>query len=275
MRKNITSFTKLVVTFLFALLICTFTPATLLAYTDEYYPDSEPVWENDDTDYEIYIDDLADLLSSREEKKLLETMKPISEHGHVAFVSIDYNPEYDTEDYVEEYYYDHFRHNSGTVFIIDMDERNIWIYSDGDIYDRVTTAYANTITDNVYTFASDEEYFDCANTAFEQINSLMEGKAIAQPMKYISNALLAIVIALLINYISVLLVSRSKKVSDSQLLDGTFFKVNINNPSINFTHQTKEYSPESSDSSGSSSSGGGGGGGGGGSSSGGGGGHSF
>ena len=145
-------------------------------------------------------------------------------------------------------------------------------------YDIITKSYANTITDNVYTFASDEEYFDCANTAFEQINTLLEGRAIAQPMKYISNALLAIVLALLINYFVVMFVSRGRKPSNAQLLDGIYSKVEIHNPRMDLTNQTKRYSPQSSGSSGStsrSSGGGFSGGGGGGGSRGGGGGHRF
>ena len=266
---------KKLLSFAIILFVLLSSPITAFAYSEEDYPSFEPVWENDDTDYEVYIDDWADLLSDREESKLLKTMKDISEYGNVAFVSIDENPEYSTSYYVEEYYYDHFRYDSGTVFIIDMDERNIWIYSDGEIYDRVTVAYANTITDNVYSYAIDEEYFDCANKAFEQIHSLMQGRMIAQPMKYISNALLSIVIALLINYFVVMFFSRPKKANTQQLLNGIFSQVVVKDPHIQFTHQTKKHSPQSSSSGISGGGGRSGGGGGGGRSSGGGGGHRF
>ena len=95
----------------------------------------------------------------------------------------------------------------------------------------------------------------------------MEGRHIAQPMKYISNALLAIAIALLINYFVVRMLSRSRKASTSQLIDGTSYKTEIKNPRTEFVKQTKRYSPQSSSSSGGGGggrSGGGGGGGGGG-----------
>lgn len=42
----------------------------------------------------------------------------------------------------------------GTVFAIDMDNRNIWIHSDGAVYQVVTKGYADTVTDNVYRYAS-------------------------------------------------------------------------------------------------------------------------
>lgn len=279
MRKTTSKPLHYVVTMTVALLLAlTFIMETsihALANTD-WYPSMDEVETNVDTGYEIYIDDWADLLTSSEEAQLLELMKPISEHGHVAFVSISENPTYNTEAYVEDYYYDHFHYESGTVLIIDMEERYIWIYSDGEIYKTVTKAYASTITDNCYSYASADDYYNCAATAFEQINTLLEGKAIAQPMKYISNALLAIVIALLLNYFLVMFLSRGKKPSTAQVLDGIYSKVDIRNTRIDLVNQTRQYSPQSSGSSGARSSGGGSGGfGGGGGSRGGGGGHRF
>ena len=226
---------------------------------------------NDDTDHEIYIAGWAARHTHSEEDELRKLMEPITEHGHVAFVSIDTNPTYSTEKYADEYYYDHFDLSSGTIFLIDMEERYIWIHSNGAIYRTVTDAYADTITDNCYRYASNDDYYKCAAKAFEQINTLLEGKAIAQPMKYISNALLAIVFALLINYFFVMFVSRGRKPSTSQLLNGIFSKVNVKNARTEFINQTKRYSPQSSGSSGGGRSGGGGGGG----SRGGGGGHRF
>lgn len=259
-----------VMTFVLAMLLLV-TPNTFLADT-EWYPTMNRVAYNEETNYEIYIDDWANLLTPKEEDDLRKLMEPITEHGHVAFVSISENPTYSTEYYVDDYYYDHFGYESGTVFIIDMEERYIWIHSNGEIYKTVTDDYAQTITDNGYRYASDEAYYVCAAEAFEQIQSLLEGRAIAQPMKYISNALLAIILALLINYIFVMFVSRGRKPSTSQLLNGIFSKVQVNNPRTEFINQTRRYSPQSSGSSGGGSSGGGGGGGG---SRGGGGGHRF
>lgn len=84
--------------------------------------------------------------------------------------------------------------------MIDMDNRNIWIHSNGAIYRTITKSYADTITDNVYTYASAQDYYGCASEAYTQMATLLAGRRIAQPMKYISNALLALIIALLINY---------------------------------------------------------------------------
>lgn len=227
------------------------------AFFGNIYISMSPTFTNSTTGYQIYVDDWADLLSEEEEALLLENMKKISEYGNVAFVSIDRNPAYSTDSYAEDYYYDHFGYDSGTVFLIDMDERIIWLESSGRIEDTVTRSYALTITDNTYQYASKGDYFNCANTAFEQILTLLEGRAIAQPMKYISNALLALAIALLINYFLVMFLSRAKKASDQQILSGIYQNVNVYNTRADFLHQTKRYSPQSS---GSRKGGGGGGG---------------
>jgi uncharacterized protein len=98
-------------------------------------------------------------------------------------------------------------------------------------------------------------------------------------MKYISNALLALVIAILINYVIVRMVSKKHAATPSELVSGIFVNNALNNSRVVLVRQTKTYAPRSSDSGGGGGGHGGGGhsggGGGGGHSSGGGGGHSF
>ena len=218
-------------------------------------------FKNDETGYQALIVDEADLLSSSEEADLLEEMEGITEYSNVAFVSVDQNYS-STENLAMRLNEEYFGNDSGIVFIIDMDNRYIWIDSMGGARKTITNDYAQTITDNVYSYASDEDYYKCASKAFAQIHSLFEGQWIAQPMKYISNAFLAVALALLINYFIVRMLSRASKASSRQIMGGIFTKVDINNARANFTHQTKRYSPQSSGSSGGGRSGGGGGGGG-------------
>ncbi len=213
-------------------------------------------YENPNTGYCAMIEDDANLLSEAEESELADTMLKITLYGNAAFKSIDSNST-STENFIKSYYKDTFGTDSGTVFLIDMDNRNIWIYSDGAIYRTVTTAYANTITDNVYRYASRAEYFDCANEAFDQINTLLEGQKIRQPMKYISNALLAMILALLVNYIFVSRLAKIKSPSREAVMRGIEKKFECTKPEVVFVNQTRTYSPRSSDSGGSRSSGGG------------------
>lgn len=80
-------------------------------------------------------------------------------------------------------------------------------------------------------------------------------------MKYICNILLALILAMLINYLIVRSFAHMKKPDNEEILSGLFSKTMIHNPTTKFTHQTKRYDPPSSSSghSGGGHSGGGGG----------------
>lgn len=234
--------------------------------------DGEAVYENRETGYAARIEDEAELLTETEREDLLELMKEITQYGNAAFVTVASNLG-SADSYARNYFTSVFGKASGTVFLIDMDNRKIWIHSDGALYRVITKAYANTITDNVYTYATGEDYYGCAEKAFGQMLALLKGQKIAQPMKYISNLLLAAGLALLFNFGLMTYMTRLKRPKQDELLRTVQKKFTCTKPEAVFLHKTKTYSPQSSDSDSGGSSGGGGGGGG--SSSGGGGGHSF
>lgn len=95
----------------------------------------------------------------------------------------------------------------------------------------------------------------CAYKVYEQELALLKGRRISQPMKYISNALLAVVAALIINYGIVRLYLRKKAPSRKDIMKGIFAGKAINNCQVTYRYQTRTYSPVQTDS-GSSSSGG-------------------
>ena len=234
-----------------------------------------------DSGYQIYFDDSEDLLTDQEEKMLKEEMKKITEYGNVGFVSVSQYQ--DTGTYAKRLYRELFGSESGFLFIIDMGRRNIWIYCNGAIYRVINKPYANTITDNVYRYASRGEYYNCAYHVYEQALILLEGGRISQPMKYISNLLIALVSALLINFY-VLILGRKKDilnpVNNPQASMTSAVGVNIMGMDLIRSRRTRhvESSGGGGGGGGGYSGGGGGGGssgGGGGGSSGGGGGHSF
>lgn len=234
---------------------------------------AEVIYTNEDTGYQVCIEDDADLLSEEEEQALAGQMLGITAYGNVLFKSIDEN-DYSTDSFARSYYRECFGTDSGTMFLIDMDNRNIWIRNDGKISRVITDSYSDTITDNCYRYASRGEYYNCAAEAFKEIEALMKGQRIAQPMKYICNAFLAVIFSLLITLGLARLLSRTAAPSREELLKSAQHRFQLTDPQAIYTHTTKRYDPPS-DSSSSSSGGGGGGGGGGGSSSGSGGGHSF
>ncbi len=246
------------------LLLCPLTAQTAQAAQ----PAEAVVYRNEETGYTVLMEDDAGLLTESERTALAAQMQEITDYGSAAFKTVFENSA-STDSFARRYYASVFSDESGILFLIDMDNRNIWIYCDGAVYKTVTEDYADTITDNVYTYASAGDYYQCASAAFEQAAALLKGHKIAQPMKYICNALLAVIGALLINFGLVNLFSKAGRTSDRELLSHTLSYFSNSAPTVCYEFETKTYSPRSS---GSGSSGGGGGGGG---SSGGGGGHSF
>lgn len=223
--------------------------------------------------YEVVIEDDMELLSSEEVAMLQQKMEPITEYGNVAFKSVSsFTP---TDRFAKNYYDGLWGNESGTVFVIDMYNRMLYIYSNGAVYRTITKSYADTITDNVYTYASDEDYYTCASMVYEQMYTLLEGGRVAQPMKYLSNAFLAMIISFVILYFLVKGISAAKKPSESELLKGLEMAQNIDNIDVEFINETKTYSPQSSGGGGGGSRGGSRSSGGGGGSRGGGGGHRF
>ena len=118
---------------------------------------SGTVYVNEKTQYKVIFEDDASLLSNDEAEQLIEVMKPITAYGSVAFKSIDTNKYSSTSSYASNYYASKFQTGSGTIFLIDMDKRNLWIHSNGKVYSTITTSYANVITDNVYRYASNKD----------------------------------------------------------------------------------------------------------------------
>lgn len=267
------SISKILISGLVTIVLLLANPLTVHAEsTTGAYMDKDP-----ETGYLLVIEDDADLLTDAQEEELAAVMEDITAYGNVAFKTIESN-DASTEKYARSCYKELFGTQSGTLFLIDMDNRTLWIHSDGAVYTVVTTAYANTITDNVYRDATNGKYFACAAEVYRQVFALLEGNRIAQPMKYISNGLLAMILALLLNFGLVCYFTKLKKPARNEILRNAKKHFISTKPVAEFTYKTKVYDPVSTggssgndrSSSGSSRSGGGGG-----SRSGGGGGHRF
>ena len=257
---------KKIIMLMAALLICMFT----FSGANVFAADDEVRYRNSETGYESVIIDDADLLTDGEESSLLEEMNKVTKYGHCVFVSTSSNSG-STESMAASVFNSRYGGNTvnGVLFIVDMQNRYLYVYHSGNsVSGIITDGRCNTIADNVYRYASNKEYYQCASSVFEQTNTLLEGGMIAQPMKLVSNILLSIVLGMIIAYLIVRGMSTTRQASQAEMLAAIQYSQNFGNFQKVFTGQTRRYDPPSS-----SSSGGGGGGGGGGSS--GGGGHSF
>lgn len=213
--------------------------------------DSEPVYINQNTGYKVFVEDNAQLLDAEEERELAQVMEDITAYGNAIFKTTD-SGVWNTATYAGEYYREKIGTDSGILLLIDMDNRMLWIHCDGDVYRVVTESYADTITDNVYRYATGGDYYECAAQVYGQAFALLEGNRIAQPMKYISNALLAMILALLLNYGLVCFAARIGKSRRRELLGnaGNYFR--YTEPQAFFVRESRTYHPRSSGGSGGS-----------------------
>lgn len=208
-------------------------------------------YANPNTGYQAILDDSYDLLSDQEEKQLMEYMSPITDFGNCMFQSVYQEDE--TSSYAQQAYRQSFGTQSGTIFVIDMYNRIIYIHSEGYVSQVITNNYANSITDNSYRYATRKDYLACASEVYKQEYTLLQGGKISQPMKHINNLLLAMLSALLLNF---LLLALDRSDNPAELPDQTdlssLASITLLNVKTSKTGERKIYDPIKSSSSGSS-----------------------
>lgn len=198
---------------------------------------SSSVYQNSDTGYTAYIDDEEDLLSSSEEENLLKKLVPLTQYGNVAFLSG--RGEYSAAATIRDFYNEVFYGKSGLIFFIDMENREIRIQSGGAFYRTISSDVANSITDNVYVFASNGDYYRTAAVAFSQVKAKMEGRFVATPMRWISNFFLAIFLGLLFNFTMLLMTWKQNRAGSKAVLGALRPNMILGHREVIMTNQTK------------------------------------
>lgn len=270
MMKNISK-RSLIITFALILIISFVLPGNMLnvsAYDDDYYggdhTDQERFeYENDDTGYKAVIIDAGDYLTDSEAKKALKIMEDITEYTNIVYYSLDINNCRDSEswtrDQIIDVVEDEFgRHEPAVGYI------TTWyygyMYPQGEACRVISNARARTIADNVYMLAEEDWSLEI-NEVMDEVLILFQGGSIAQPMKYICNALVGLLSGLLVCYLIVDNNSKLKRATSFEMVQGADKNVRPGSMSVQLTDQTRVYSPQSSGSGGGHGGGHGGGGG--------------
>ena len=128
---------------------------------------------NTQTGYSLVMTDDAMLLSEDEIQMLKQDMYPLTDYGNIVFYSTQ-DGDRDYARKAHDYYYQHFQDNSGTLLLIDMYNRKVYIHSDGSNYSIITSGKAEIITDNIYRYLTNGQYYKGAQIAFSQALSLLE-----------------------------------------------------------------------------------------------------
>lgn len=216
-------------------------------YADEYY--------------EMVIIDYAGLLTESEEDELYEYMEQITPYGNVIFQTVILEQE-SYEEYCENTYYEYFGNEPGVIFQIDMGSRKLTLSSSTGLDEEIASE-RDSIVDNVYEYASDGDYLACAEECFYEVFAVLNDETIAHNMKYIDNAIIAVIISLILNYFLVFATGK-KKTSARKIISTVAVTTAVTSTVVTKGYLKKVYSPQSSGSgsSGGGFSGGGGGGGG-------------
>lgn len=154
--------------------------------------------------YTVRVEDEADLLSGYEEQKLAEQMTALTAYGDAVFWSTKRAGVADT---LAEMYFDDTISSqpgyNGVIFMVDMNTREILIFTRGVFEKRVGSIGAYGITDNIYSLASQRRYYDCAAEGFAQVLRLMEGQRVFSPMRVICSLLLSLSLGLIAAYLMI------------------------------------------------------------------------
>ena len=131
------------------------------------------VYAEDEKQYSLVIEDDANILKEEEKQQLEAEIKPLTNYGHIVFKTIN-ETEKETKTYTKDYYYEKFNNDSGTIFLIDMKNRYMYLFSAGDNYEKITDSYAQEIVDSVSNYATEGNYYLCASTTFKMVKEGLE-----------------------------------------------------------------------------------------------------
>lgn len=203
-------------------------------------------------DGKVIIDDSEVLLD--DEESVAESMQDFTKYGKAAFVSLSagYQSPSELSSVYDEYI---GAGEDGMLLVIDMDSRQILIYTEGTVNKTIDTSYATTIADNIYTKAHDGDYDATVEEAFKEATSAMGGQKLAQPMKLITSLLTAVALGL---FISFLIAEFSSGAISSTHTEFSMNRVKVFNRRKDFIRENREYAPQHTESSGGGGSSGGG-----------------
>lgn len=170
--------------------------------------------------------DEADLLTDGEEGKLQQRIEKVRGDSHTDIVVLTTN---DTEgktsmEYADDFYDVHDfgyedSHGTGILFLVDMDNRNIWFSTSGDCMTYYTNSRIDTAIDNVYSALKAGQYYDVFDGCIDSVGQYMYHSNSVNPIWYLGIALIVTLCVVLY-----LVLSRGSKVtvnSDTYLVAST------------------------------------------------------
>lgn len=130
------------------------------------------VWADDGN----RVVDQADLLSDQEEQMLGKTARELSEKWNQDFVLVTTS---DTEgktaeEYADDYYEEHHFQKNGVLYLIDMDNREVWVSTSGAMIRFLTDYRIELVIDAGYEELKAGNYADCLQNMMAKTENFLE-----------------------------------------------------------------------------------------------------
>lgn len=178
------------------------------------------VYINEKTGYEAYFEDDARVISAKAEEKFVEELAKMTKFGHVSLKTVS-KKKIDTYTAAREYYRENFREEDGIVFFINQKKKEVCIICGGEVKDALEGANLEELGDRVYRNSSNDFYASAALEMVVSVRKLMVRKLTSHPFRFLGNMMLAMGMALLMNFILVNLLSKAEKTGDTELIEQT------------------------------------------------------
>ncbi|MBR1635228.1 MAG: TPM domain-containing protein [Lachnospiraceae bacterium] len=229
--------------------------------TDEAYGDAdaqeqsiELAYKSDKSGKTLVVEDGENLFSDSEIRQFIESASGVLEYANVYIVT---SSEENYEGYAKRLIDDTFGNGSdSTLFMINMNPRKLYIFSEGQAKKTLTKDKARTVTDNIYRQASLGAYYACAEKALRQEATLLSGGRILEPMKYIGDFFLAFMVAILLVFGQTFWLRPREKREVIAGIDEAVLAAIASGIAFSFSREEKIYDPPSSSDSGSGGGGG-------------------
>ncbi|MDO5156295.1 MAG: TPM domain-containing protein [Eubacteriales bacterium] len=198
----------------------------------------------DTRENQYLVIDEAGFLSEEEEQGIITRMQENVPDGNaIVLISSDASnrsSEEDTIRYAKSQYTLFCGYTDGVIFVIDMSTRFIEIVTMENYVDKLSNYKAASICDGVYKYASKEDYYGCCVNAWKMIGAetgvaTTKGKndgnvpVVTAPksMHVVTNILLALVIALILNFYFLKYLSKTPEANVEALAESADVNIKI------------------------------------------------
>lgn len=202
-------------------------------------------YTNPSTGYQAIIMDEMNTLSGEDKAALLQSMEPLTKYGEAVYKTTTSSGTFGAERYLEIQYGASISADSGVLVLLDMGSGTFKVRCGGKmgrtVNNRQAESFASSATN---AFARDMQAITPPKYAFEQVYARLEQARRALPVKYACNAMLALIIAMLINFVLVDRLSQMQKTSEQELMDNVIGYSRHGEVLIEFLTRTETYHPQ-------------------------------